>query len=210
MSLGDIWALLDRPLLAAGGAVLTLGETVGFLTGVACVWLLARQSVWNWPLALANVLLYSLIFLRAGLYADAGLQIVFAALNAYGWYSWRRGGGAAGRRLRVVRTPRAAWIRLAAAGALGTAGVFLLLDSATDSTVPLWDATTTALSLVAIYGQARKYLESWLLWIAADLLYIPLYAYKDLWLTAALYAVYLALCVGGWRAWRREAPPPGD
>jgi nicotinamide mononucleotide transporter len=209
MTLRDLWALLDWRLLDLGGAVLTLGEAVGFVTGVLCVWLLARQSLWNWPLALANVLLYALIFLRAGLYADATLQVVFAALNSYGWWSWRRGGAGdrpgARRELPVRRTPPAVWVWLAAAAALSTAGVYFLLAAATDSTVPFWDASTTALSLAAIYGQARKYLESWLLWIAADLVYIPLYLYKDLWLTAVLYAVYLTLCVFGWRAWRSQA-----
>jgi len=209
MTLRDLWALLDWRLLDLGGAVLSLGEAVGFVTGVLCVWLLARQSLWNWPLALANVLLYALIFLRAGLYADAALQVVFAALNSYGWWSWRRGRGddrtGARRELPVRRTPAAVWTGLGAAVALGSAGVYFLLAAATDSTVPLWDASTAALSLAAIYGQARKYLESWLLWIAADLVYIPLYLYKDLWLTAVLYAVYLALCVFGWRAWRSQA-----
>jgi nicotinamide mononucleotide transporter len=69
--------------------------------------------------------------------------------------------------------------------------------------VPGWDGSSIALSLAAIFGQSRKYVESWWIWIAADIIYIPLYIYKSLWLTSVLYLVYLILCVIGLREWRR-------
>jgi nicotinamide mononucleotide transporter len=193
--------LLLSPAFRLGATATSWGEVVGFATGVACVWLLARQSLWNWPLAIVNVVLLGVIFLRSGLYADAGLQVVYVALNAWGWARWLRG-GEAHRELAVSRTPRREAWALAAAVALATAALTALLAAATDSEVPFWDAVTTAISLAAIYGQAKKRLESWWLWIAADLVYIPLYAWKELYLTSALYVVFLALCVLGLRAWR--------
>ncbi|MBN3929869.1 nicotinamide mononucleotide transporter [Streptomyces verrucosisporus] len=126
----------------------------------------------------------------AGLYADAGLQVVYIALALYGWWSWAVG----------VRT----WWVLACATAGATAGLTVLLDRATDSTVPFWDALTTALSLAATYGQCRKKVESWYLWIATDVVYVPLYAHKGLYLTSLLYLGFMALCVAGLLGWRRE------
>ena len=73
----------------------------------------------------------------------------------------------------------------------------IFLARFTDSTVPRWDALTTALSLAATYGQTKKLLESWWIWILADVIYIPLYIYKNLWLTSALYAIFMILCVVG-------------
>ena len=96
------------------------------------------------------------------------------------------------------------WVGLAVAGAVGLAALWLFLDQATSSTVPLADALTTVLSLLATYGNARKLVESWWIWIAADLIYIPLYGYKGLWLTSTLYVGFLCLCIAGLRAWQRD------
>ncbi|MEU6758474.1 nicotinamide riboside transporter PnuC [Streptomyces sp. NPDC046685] len=185
-------------------------EVLGFVTGALCVWLVARQHIANWPIGIANNVFFIVLFAQAGLYADAGLQIVFIALAAYGWWSWTHGGGPGTTgALPVRRTTRTEWAWLAAAGAVGVLALTLLLSRATDSTVPFWDALTTGLSLAATYGQCRKLVESWWLWIAADLIYIPLYVYKGLHLTALLYVGFLALCVAGLAGWRRTLPAAG-
>jgi nicotinamide mononucleotide transporter len=176
-------------------------EILGFVSGALCVWLVARQNPWNWPIGMANNITFLVLFWSAGLYADSGLQVVYAGLAVYGWWAWLRG-GVAHTNLTVTRTTKDQWLVLAAVGVLGTAGLTVLLDTATDSNVPLPDAITTVLSLLATWGQARKKLESWWLWITADVIYVPLYAYKDLWITAALYVGFLALCVLGLRSWR--------
>jgi nicotinamide mononucleotide transporter len=192
----------------AFGVGITWAELLGFATGLVNVGLLVRRHILNWPVGILNVILLMLVFWSAGLYADAMLQIVYVLLGAYGWWAWRRAGP---RRtpLPVRPTTRSEWLALAGAGVLLTGGLWLFLDRLTGSTVPLADALTTALSLLATYGQTRRLVESWWLWIAADLIYIPLYAYKDLWLTALLYVAFLLLCVVGLRAWRaaRRAQP---
>ncbi|MEU4089793.1 nicotinamide riboside transporter PnuC [Streptomyces aureus] len=185
-------------------------EALGFATGAVCVWLVARQHIANWPVGIANNVFFIVLFLQAGLYADAGLQVVFIALAGYGWWIWARGDGpATADALPVRRSTGTEWLWLTAAGVLGTGALTVLLDRATDSTVPFWDALTTALSLAATYGQCRKLLESWWLWIAADLVYIPLYAYKGLYLTSLLYVGFLALCVAGLLGWRRTLAAAG-
>ncbi|MGW2560305.1 nicotinamide riboside transporter PnuC [Streptomyces sp. NPDC001514] len=205
MSLADVLGPLQQPLFTLLGTPFSWTEVLGFGSGALCVWLVARQHLANWPIGIANNVLFILLFTQAGLYADAGLQIVFIALAAYGWWTWTHGGGpGSSDALPVRRTTRTEWTWLLAAGAVGTLGLALLLDRATDSTVPFWDALTTALSLMATYGQCRKRLESWWLWIAADIVYVPLYAYKELYLTSLLYVGFLALCVHGLRHWTRD------
>lgn len=204
MSLAEVLAPLQQPLFTPLGTPVSWTEVLGFGTGALCVWLVARQHIANWPVGIANNVLFVLLFTQAGLYADAGLQVVFITLAVYGWRTWTHGGGPGSDTLPVRRTTRAEWTWLLAAGVVGTAGLTLLLDRATDSDVPFWDALTTALSLMATYGQCRKRLESWWLWIAADVVYVPLYAYKELYLTALLYIGFMTLCVLGLRNWSRD------
>lgn len=184
-------------------------ELLGFVTGAACVWLIAKQNIWNWPLGIANNLLFMALFSRAGLYADVGLQVFYVGIGLYGWWHWLHGGQDRGA-LRVSRTPpREAALALLLTVA-GTAAVVLLLKRFTPSTVPVLDATVTGLSVAAQVLMARKRLENWWIWIAANLLSIGLLIYKQLFITAGLYAVFLVICVAGlveWtRSWRKEPP----
>ncbi|MDP8016242.1 nicotinamide riboside transporter PnuC [Prescottella equi] len=193
---------LNSTAFTAFGAPTSWAEVLGFVTGAWCVWLVGRQSVWNWPIGIANNLVWILLFATAGLFADSALQVVYIALAVWGWHNWVQGRN--GDTLAVTGTSGTEWVWLAGVGIAGTGALTVLLDTATSSTVPFWDAVTTVLSLLATWGQATKRWESWLLWIAADLIYIPLYLHKGLTLTALLYCGFLLLCVRGLLAWRRS------
>lgn len=176
-------------------------EWIAAIAGAVSVFLSARQNIWSWPTAIVNVSLYTLIFYRSGLYSDMGLQVVYLVLSIYGWYQWLRG-GAGHTPLRVSRASGRVW---AISGIVALA-FWLLLWQVTSrlpgvSLAPL-DAGLTTLSLVAQWMMTRKILENWVLWIVADLVYVPMYLYKDLHVTAALYAVFLVLAVMGFVQWR--------
>jgi nicotinamide mononucleotide transporter len=91
---------------------------------------------------------------------------------------------------------------------VSTAILMLLLRRFTDSTVPFWDALTTAISLTAQYMLARKIIDNWWLWLAADVIYVALYIYKGLYLTAVLYVIFFALCVVGLVRWQKLLAVP--
>ncbi len=178
-------------------------EIAGFVFGVLAVWLTARESVWCWPTGLVNVSLYIVVFFQSKLYADMGLQVVYVAVCLYGWWEWLHGGEGGGK-LAVSRTPRRWMVSLAALGAAGALALGFLLRRHTDAALPFWDATTTAYSLVAQFLQTRKWIETWWFWIAVDVVYVGVYVVKGLWLTALLYAIFLALCLVGLRDWGRS------
>jgi nicotinamide mononucleotide transporter len=178
-----------------------LTETLGFVTGVACVYLVVRESIWNFPLGIANNIFFLVLFTEARLFADAGLQIVYLALGIQGWYRWLRGG----ENRSVLRITRASARLLAVLGMLilvCTAGLLAVLRLAKGS-APLMDSFTTMLSLAAQYLLNNKKIENWYFWIAADVIYIWLYISRGLHLTAILYFVFLGLCMAGLANWRR-------
>ena len=184
-------------------------ELVASLFGAVSVWLSARQHIWSWPTAIVNVVLSAVVYYRTALYSDTGLQVVYFVLSVYGWYEWLYGG--AGRtELPVTQTPRRQVPLLLVLGALGAATLGTLTTRYTDvlrhnpAWVPWVDATLTAASLVAQWMMTRKLVENWAVWIAVDVVYVPMLAYKRLFAFAVLYAVFLVLAVRGHVDWWRD------
>lgn len=177
-------------------------EALGFVTGVACVALVVRQSLWNFPVAIVSCLLYFVVFTQAELYFNAGLQLVYVALNAHGLWNWRYGGGTEDR--LPVRRLTASLAGPLAVVAVAVAAALTLAGRAVGSASPVLDAGTTAVSLAAQYLLNRKIYESWYVWIAVDAVYIYLNIVNGLYLTAGLYALLLILCLQGLQAWKSE------
>jgi len=198
------------PVLTAATSAIALGmyaagfasahESISFVTGAVCVWLSVRENLWNFPVGMLNVATFAVVFFRARLYADAGLQVVYFALNAIGWYLWLYGG--AGRTvLPITRTPRRRAVGVAIAVLVIFAGEYALLRRIGGSS-PAWDALTTAISLGAQWLLDRKHIENWVLWITVDVIYVPLYLSKQLYLTSCLYVVFLCMATIGLFQWR--------
>ena len=196
---------LNHPALTVWGNPMSWAEILGFATGLFCVWLVGRRHILNFPVGIANCALLFLLFFEARLFADAGLQVVFILLGFQGWWLWSRGAQEDG--LALSRLDMTHWIGVLGVSVLLTGSLYLLLTLAKGS-VPLADAVITSLSLLAQWLLNRRKLESWYFWIVVDLISIPLYAYKQLYLIAVLYGVFLGLCVMGLRAWRQEMASP--
>ena len=178
-------------------------ELFAALIGAISVWLSVRQNIWSWPTAIINVVLYAIVFYEAKLYADMGLQVIYAILSIYGWYEWLYGGE--GRtELHVSRTGARLGALLALVAAAGSAILGAFLHRATDAALPFMDSFLSSTSLVAQWMMTKKLLENWLVWIGVDVLYVGMFIFKGLFLTAGLYAVFLALAVKGYIDWRRS------
>jgi len=199
--LAHLVAPLNVVLFTLGNDHVTVAELLGFATGAASVWLTVLARISNFPIGIANSAFFLVLFMTARLYADSGLQVVYIALGFAGWWQWLRGGQDR-TRLMVTRTRRWPLAACTVSVVAATWGLTVLLRAAHDI-APFWDALTTALSLAAQFLLNAKKIENWAFWIAADLIYIPLYVVKRLDLTALVYLLFLGLCGGGVTAWRR-------
>ncbi|MBG7619966.1 nicotinamide mononucleotide transporter [Herbaspirillum sp. AP02] len=190
----------DTPLTWFGLTTTPL-ELVSFALAVLTVWLNIGQNHWAWLFSILSSLLYAAVFADARLYGDAGLQFVFVAVSVWGWYQWLRGGDQH-RPLQVSRLAPSGWVMMAAVWLAGWWLLSWFLQRYTDTDVPHMDGFLTAGSLVGQFLLSRKKLENWLVWIAVDLLYVGLYLYKHLSLTAMLYALFVVMAAAGWRRWK--------
>jgi nicotinamide mononucleotide transporter len=204
-SISSALAQLTRPVYVVGGMPMSWGDMSGFATGIICVWLAARANIWNFHFGIVNSVILGLVFVQQRLFADTSLQVVFVVLNARGLMEWRAGHTVA-ESDPVFRLDRRTNGILLVVTAVLTLVLWKVLGLLKGS-APIIDALVTSLSIAAQWLLNRRMLENWAWWIAVDLISIPLYVSRGLPLIAALYVVFLLLCVQGHVRWRRHVAP---
>ena len=190
------------------GMIEVLGEQIswlelaGTLFGILGVWLTIKQNIFCFPAGIINVGMYAVLFFQSKLYSDAALQIIYIILLVYGWMQWKT--KQQQKELPVTKTEQPLLILIAV---LGIGATFLLgtfLYSKTDAALPYFDALTTVMSLIAQWMIARKKIENWIIWIVADVIYVGMYIYKELYLTSGLYFIFILLAVKGYVEWKKS------
>ncbi len=192
--------VLNEHLFYLGQDDVTWAELLGFITGAWCVWWTVKAKIGNFPVGIANSAFFVVLFFHYHLYADGGINVLYIVLGFIGWWQWLYG-GAAHTPLVVTKASGHTLIILSALGVGATWGLTILLSRVHDI-APFWDALTTALSLVAQWLLNYKKLQNWYFWIAADLIYVPLYFVKHLDLTGIVYVLFLIMATMGAFEWR--------
>ena len=179
-------------------------QIVGTTLGLLYLWLEYKANIWLWAVSAIMPMVHGVLYLEKGVYADAAMQLYYVLAAIYGLAVWLRKPKSKSEG-RIGHTPRG-WILplVAAYGVLHVAIYFILVEF-TDSQVPLLDAMSTALSIVAMWMLSRKLVEQWLVWLVVDMISVGLYAYKGIPITAGLYTLYCVLAVAGYLRWRKMA-----
>ncbi|MFV0266830.1 MAG: nicotinamide riboside transporter PnuC [Draconibacterium sp.] len=180
-------------------------EVLGAILGMIYIFFSIRQNIFTWPTGLISSFLYVIVFFDAKLYADMGLQVYYVGISLYGWYFWLKGKKPDAQTQVPVRltTPKLKYLLVAASVVL-YALILFILKNFTDSDVPYMDSLTTALSIVATWMLAKKYIEHWLIWIFVDAVSAGLYVYKGLWATVILFSIYTFMAIYGYFAWKKD------
>ncbi|HEX7152627.1 MAG TPA: nicotinamide riboside transporter PnuC [Thermoanaerobaculia bacterium] len=170
---------------------------------VLSIWLATREHLWYWPTGIVSTILYTYTYWQFRLYAEAGLQLVWLGLIAYGWYEWLHGGKDQGE-LPVTKTPRRAWPLIVIVGVVASAAITAIQMRYTNNPAPLLDSSIAAWSIVAQVMIARKWLENWILWTIVNCVAIPLYLSRGYYPTAVVYTLLLVLGIRGYFTWRKS------
>jgi len=180
-------------------------EFMGLVTGLLCVWLLIRENILTFPIGLIYSVISVVVFIEARLYADVLLNGYYVLMNAYGWYYWRFGGRSSGTDwVQVSFAPARTRLWLLVLVAVATVAMGWFLDNRTDADLAYWDSATTTMSFAAMWMTARKYIDSWVVWLVVDVIATGMYIYKGIGFYAVLYGIYMIMAIMGWQAWRRS------
>jgi nicotinamide mononucleotide transporter len=195
--------------IPVGDGYLSVREVVGNLFGLASALLGMRRIVWAWPVGLVgNVLLFTVFVsgelsnaVAEPLWGQAGRQVMFAVVSAYGWWRWQHNRGASDGGAVAPRwasgAERLSLLGLAAVGYVVAYELLLRIGSYSPTT----EAWILSGSLLATYGMARGWVEFWLVWIAVDVVGVTTLVRAGYYPTAGMYLFYGGFCVIGFFAW---------
>ena len=186
----DFWWVIDEPL--------------GTVIGVVIVICLIRQNLWAWPLGVIFVFISITVLVEAKLYANLALHLIgFLPLNLYGWYMWIFGGEQRDD-LPVTRSRYVSLGVIAVACVLGGLLFGYIFSNFTDAALPYWDNAIFMMSFGAMYLTANKKIENWIVWLAVNLLSVPIYFVQGMELYAGLYVLYIGMAIWGFIEWRKS------
>lgn len=187
--------------IVKGVEATSLLEWVGVFFGIASVLFSMMRMVWVYPTGIISVIIYIYLAFVYKLYADAGVNGYYFIMSVYGWYFWANGKP---QNAKVVISANSSRENLISLTILVVS--FLIISQVllgfTDSDVPYWDATTTSFAITGMWLMARKKIENWIAWIVTDLISIPLYFHKGLFLTSFQFFVFTILALAGYITWR--------
>ena len=172
--------------------------------GLLYIWLEYRAHIALWVVGIVMPALDVYLYYSHGLYGDAGMAVYYTLAACYGLFVWKfKKTRKLKQDLPIIHLPKKQYLP-AAIGFFAAWGItYYVLSEWTNSTVPVLDSFTNALSIVGMWALARKYLEQWLFWMVVDAVCTVLYVQKGIPFKAGLYGLYVVIAVMGYYKWKK-------
>ena len=176
-------------------------ETTATIFGVLSVWYARNNKVYVFPTGIVSVLIFAYITYENRIYAETGINIYYFMMSIYGWILW----GSKNKNIqKKIAYSSSREIIFSVIISLAFFSSIYLALSQTDSDIMILDSLTTSLSLTAMLLLARRKIENWIYWIVVDIIYIPLFFYKGLYIASLQYLIFLLLAISGYLKWKKS------
>jgi nicotinamide mononucleotide transporter len=184
---------------------LILLELLAFVFGVWSVWMAKKANIWVYPTGIIGTTITMYLFFTDRLLGDMLMNAYYSLMSIYGWWEWSRQKD--GKKVRQITTvnhkEKGIGLALVLTTMLVTYMVYRFTNTNMDTSNVI-DIFTSGVFFTAMWLMARKKLESWILWISADLITIPLYAYRGWGMLSLQYLIFTILAFQGYYAWKES------
>ena len=172
--------------------------------GLIYIWLEYRACIALWVVGIIMPALDIYLYWSHGLYGDAGMAFYYTLAAFYGFYVWKfKKTRKLKQELPIIHMPRRQYLPATVCFFLAWGAIYYILITWTNSTVPVLDSFTNALSFIGLWALARKYLEQWLFWMVVDVVCCMLYVQKGIPFKAGLYGLYVLIAIAGYYKWKK-------
>jgi nicotinamide mononucleotide transporter len=175
------------------------------ILGLFYIWLEYRASIWLWLFGIVMPALDIYLYWSHGLYGDAGMACYYTVAACYGYAVWKFGRKKSQTTdvMPITHMPLRLYLPATVFFLLAWGATYYVLITWTNSTVPVLDSFTNALSFVGLWALARKYIEQWWFWIVVDVVCCVLYVQKGIPFKAGLYGLYVVIAIAGYFKWKQ-------
>lgn len=181
-------------------------DIITTVLGLIYILLEYRASIYLWAVGIIMPALDVWLYWSHGLYGDAGMAVYYTLAALYGYAVWKWGrkrNQAEKEEMPVTHMRRRLYLPALLFFVAAWALTYWVLVTFTNSTVPVLDSFTNALSFVGLWALARKYIEQWFFWIVVDAVCFYLYIGKGIPFKAALYGLYTVIAIAGYYKWKK-------
>lgn len=170
-------------------------ETSANIFTVICIYLAGRRNIHTWWTGIVACILFGLLFFESKLYADVTLQAFFIVTGVIGWLAWHKNRGKEVVQVAITKLTSTQAIVYFHVAAVSAVLYGFVLHSFTDAWAPYMDSVVLTFSILGQLLLMYRKREAWPVWVLVNILSVPLYASRELYMTATLYAVFLVHAV---------------